>query len=173
MLDGSRVTEPKLKIQAILLHAALYPSPHSQIQVHLQPLRVRRSRHRRVLIALVDPAAARMVQRWLRRWRRIVEVGDSCCSPCLVKASSSNRARRRRRRRRRGAVPEPGPVPAVDVHVASEGLRGPELPLAEAAGVRSRRPREARREAAAVAPWLLLRLPRAPALHRVERALLK
>jgi hypothetical protein len=62
-------------------------------------------------------------------------------------------------------VPEPGPVPAVDVHVASESLRGPELPLAEAAGVRSRRPREAPREAAAVAPWLL-RLPRAPGLHR-------
>ena len=60
-------------------------------------------------------------------------------------------------------MPEPGPVPPVDIHVAPEGLRRPELPLAEAAGVGSRRPSEAagaagHEAAAGVAPWLLLLL---------------
>lgn len=34
--------------------------------------------------------------------------------------------------------PEPGSVPPMDVHVAAEGLRRPELPPAEAARVRPR-----------------------------------
>lgn len=91
----------------------------------------------------------------MRRWR-IVEVG--------------NRRRRRRRcparsgRRRRQAVPEPGPVPPVDVHVPPEGLRRPELPLAEAAGVGSRRPSDE----AAAPPWLLLLLLVALPLHGTQ-----
>jgi hypothetical protein len=63
-------------------------------------------------------------------------------------------------------VPEPGPIPPVDIHVAPEGLRRPELPLTEAAGVGSRRPSEAaaaaggHEAAAGVAPWrLLISLP--------------
>ena len=61
-------------------------------------------------------------------------------------------------------MPEPGPVPPVDIHVAPEGLRRPELPLAEAAGVGSRRPSEAAGAAGAAAaycspsPWLLASL---------------
>jgi hypothetical protein len=39
----------------------------------------------------------------------------------------------------RAALPEPGPVPPVDVHVAPQSLRRPELPPAVAAGVRGRR----------------------------------
>lgn len=99
--------------------------------------------------------------------RRIVEVGNHHRSRCPEARAASGR----RRKRRRGAVPEPGPVPPVDIHVAPEGLRRPEFPLAEAAGVGSRRPSEAAaaagHEAAAggVAPWRRLLLLTGLPLH--------
>jgi hypothetical protein len=69
--------------------------------------------------------------------RQEVEVGERRSSssrrcPAVVVVSSGDQLAR-------AALPEPGPVPPVDVHVAPQSLRRPELPPAVAAGVRGRR----------------------------------
>lgn len=87
--------------------------------------------------------------------RREVEVGNRSSAVLVARGQGGARkgSRRVRCRRRRAALPEPGPVPPVDVHVAAQRLRRPELPSAVAAGVaghrrRRRRPLRRPREAA-------------------------
>jgi hypothetical protein len=146
----SRDAKPKLKVETSIIivvatnycsgisGAAAHEHPNPQLQAHI-------IRHPRVLPA----AAITMMMVLRRRRRRIVEVGNR----------RRRSHRRRGRRRGDGSVPEPDPVPPVDIHVPPEGLRRPELPLAEAAGIGPRRPTTD--EAAAgheAPPWLLLPL---------------
>ena len=74
-------------------------------------------------------------------------------------------------RGRRAALPEPGPVPPVDVHVAAQRLRRPELPPAVPAGVAGRRQWRRPREAASgQAEVVACRHRRRPRLQRLEAA---
>jgi hypothetical protein len=138
----SRDAKPKLKVEtsSIIVVATNYCSRISGAAAHEHP-------NPQLQAPRALPAAAITMMMVLRRRRRIVEVGNK------------RRSHRRRGPRRRGdgGVPEPGPVPPVDIHVAPEGLRRPELPLAEAAGIGPRR--RTTDEAAAgheAPPWLLL-----------------
>ena len=123
--------------RSVAVAAHQYSNP--QLQLH--------GRRRRALIVTItikqQLLAAAGAMEMALMWWRIVEVGN--------RRHHHHRRRWRRSRRRWAAVPEPCPVPPVDIHVSPECLRGPELPLAEAAGVGSRWPSE--EAAAAVAPW--------------------
>ena len=136
-------SEPELKIQPLRqLHglAAAAADSNPQLQAHLKGRR--RDRRRRRRKEAVDHRLGRG-RGGGAVWRRVVEVGQR--SPVLVGSSKAWAWKGRRVRRRRAALPEPGPVPPVDVHVAAQRLRRPELPPAVAAGVGRRRQRPLRR----------------------------
>lgn len=180
--------EPELKIQPVLLDgdtataaAAAAADSNSQLQAHLKGRRLIRGRSggggrrgRRREEAVDDRvgggdhrAAAGPVLR-----RREVEVGKrSSAVLVVVRGGQAAGARKGRRVRRRAALPEPGPVPPVDVHVAAQRLRRPELPPAVAAGVAGRRHWRRPREAAgAQLAEVVARQRRRPRRQRLDAA---
>lgn len=169
-------SEPELKIQTLLRRAlaaaATATDSNPQFQAHFKGgrRRLRRRsydrRRRRREEAVDHRRLSRGSDTAGKLRRRVVEVGQR--SPVLLGSSSSLQVRRarklgRRRPRRRAALPEPGPVPPVDVHVAAQRLRRPELAPAVAAGVggrrRRQRPLQRPREAAAGQAEVVARRP--------------
>jgi len=164
--------QPELKIHPVLLDdntttaaAAAGADPNPELQAHLKCRHLirghsggRRGRRRRRREEAVDDGvggggAVR---------RREVEVGKRSSAVVVVRC------------RRRAALPEPGPVPPVDVHVAAQRLRRPELPPAVPAGVAGRRQRRRPWEAAGGQAEVVVarrrRRRRHPRLQRLQAA---
>lgn len=171
--------EPELKIQPVLLDktsttaAAAAADPNPQLQAHLKGRRLIRGRSGGRRRGCREEAVDDRVGGGAVR-RREVEVGKRRSSAVLVVRGHQAGARKGRRRTvrcrgRRAALPEPGPVPPVHVHVAAQRLRRPELPPAVAAGVAGRR-RQRPRGAAGGQAEVVARRRRRPRLQRLEAA---